>query len=159
MVITLSMARVLPHYRVFLERAHLGLFFQWLFGGIGCLAFLATFLQVFRRPRRLHLAILGLAAFAVLLHAFLAFALQLLFGPSGPDPLSSLGRSVWALLQPGHGTAYLTLGFELLRTVGFLPVPAYWRALRFLFLLDAAVVAALYLLLWAQARQAPPEEP
>jgi len=157
MLITLSLARVLPHHRIFFQAAYLGLILHWVFGGIGCLAFLAVFWQAFRRARRLHFVILGLAAFAVLLHVFLAFAVQLLFGGPGLDPLASLGRSVWALFQPGHATAYLTLGFELLRTAGWEPFPAFGRSLRPLFLLDAAAVAALYLLLWAQLRTAPAE--
>lgn len=149
LLITLSVARILPHLQLFLKPAHLGLFFYWGFAGLGCLGFLALFWSAFRRPRRIHLAVLGLAAFAVLLHGFLAFALQLLLGASGPD--SGLARSVWGLLQPGHATTFLTLGLELLRTVGGVAFPVYGRLLRYLFLLDAAAVAGLYLLLWVQA--------
>lgn len=154
LLITLSVARVLPHLRLFLKPAHLGLFLYWGFAGLGCLGFLALFWSAFRRLRRIHLAVLGLAAFAVLLHGFLAFALQLLLGTPGSD--SGLGRSVWGLLQPGHATSFLILGLELLRTVGGIHFPVFGRLLRVLFLLDAVAVAGLYLLLWVQAG---PERP
>lgn len=149
LLITLSLARVLPHLRAFLQAAPLALMSYWLFGGLGCLVFLALFGFVFRRTCRLQLAILGLAAFAVLLHGFVAFALQLLVGGG---PMAGLGRGVWALFQPGHVTALPTLLLELLRTLGRGPFSGYWRALRFLFLVDTAAVAALYLLLWLQAK-------
>lgn len=151
LLITLSVARMLPHLRVFLNSTYLGLFLHWGFGGIGCLLFLALFGLALRRRKRLHLAVLGLSAFAVLLHGFLNFALQLLFSAPPASSLPGFGRSVWALLQPGHATAFLALGVELLRIAGAVPSPAFWNLLRTAHLLDAAAVAGLYLLLWVQS--------
>lgn len=147
-LITLSVARALPHLRIFLQPAYLWLIAYWACGTLGCLAFLGLFWRALKRPRRAHLAILGLAAFAVLIHAFLAFALQLLLGPG---PFSGLGRGLWALFQPGHATAFLTLGVEAMRLLGGLPFAGFGRALRVLFVVDAAVVAGFYLRLWLQA--------
>lgn len=153
LLITLSVARALPHHRIFLQPAYLWLVAYWACGGLGCLVFLGLFLQALRQARRAHLAILGIAAFAVLLHAFLASALQVLLGPG---PVAGLGRGLWAVFQPGHATAFLTLGIELLRLAGAHAFPGYGSVLRALFLVDAAAVAGLYLLLWAQARPADP---
>lgn len=150
LLITLSVARMLPHLRVFLNSAYLVLFLHWGFGALGCLAFLALFGQAFRRPKRLHLALLGLSAFAVLLHGFLNFAFQLLFS-STASLLPGLGRSLWALLQPGHATSFLTLGVELMRLAGAAPFSNFWQVLRLAQLLDAGAVAVLYLLLWIRS--------
>lgn len=151
LLVTLSVARALPHHRIFLQPAYLWLVAYWVCGGLGCLVFLGLFGLAFRQTRRAHLAVLGLAAFAVLLHAFLAFALQLLLGAG---PFSGLGRGLWALFQPGHATAFLALGVESLRLFGVPSLPGLGGVFRVLFLVDAAVVAGLYLLLWLQSRPA-----
>jgi len=156
LLVTLSVARALPHFQLMLAPAFFGVLSFWISSGIGCVAFLGLFWRALRQPKRLHLAILGLAAFAVLFHAFLAFALRLLVGPPSPAPLASLGRSFWALCQPGHGTAFLSFGLDLLGLFGVEPWPAYWKSLKFIFLADAAGVAVLYFLLWAQAKTCRP---
>jgi hypothetical protein len=158
LLITLSVSRALPHFRFMLNPAYLGVVIFWVCGGIGCVAFLGLFWRTFRQPKRIHLAILGLAAFAVLFHAFLNIALRLLFGPPSLGLLAGLGRSLWALGQPGHATAFLTLGLDLLGLFGMEPWPAYWKFLKFIFLADAAGVAVLYLLLWTQAKTRSPRE-
>jgi len=147
-VITLSVARALPHFRVFLRQDYLWLLVYWGSGGLGCLAFLGLFGHALRRVRRAHLAVLGLAASAVLLHAFLALALQVLLGHGAPGPL----RSLWAVFQPGHASAFLVLGLEAVRLLGTQVWLGSGAAMRFLFMVDSAVVASLYLLLWLQAR-------